>query len=309
MGFPAIKLGSCLQLIAFCLNVLSASYWPWLQYMHTDDLERYVPGADPATFRIYIIFSVLSCAMGFVVTVLGSLNLYKFVFTFGSLISFGAAATYVGLWINYELSNDDTPDEILDVPAQLWVGVGSLVFYLLSALFGLVAICSEWRSVSYNWINLATIFVVIGTLGSATSIGPFIPTVFGQKSFSFIVDTNDIFYTVTLATMVASLVIGGLTGIVGINNRNKYLFVFFALLSTAISLVYLVVPIVKNVSFSDLVLSNAETYWYFWAGVGGAGMHLLGFVFGCVGACCPCNGTDSDDVVSDDDSYATRTLE
>ena len=64
--------------------------------------------------------------------------------------------------------------------------------------------------------------MISGVFGTSTSIGPFIPTVFGQKSFSFEVDTNDVFYTITLGTMVASLVLGCLTGIIGINNRNKY---------------------------------------------------------------------------------------
>lgn len=308
MSFPAIKLGSCLQLIAFCLNVLSASYWQWVQYYNIKNPQIF--GLDSTNFKIYVVFTVLSCAMGFLVTSLGSLNLYKFVFTFATLASLGSAATYVGLWINYELKNDPTPDNKLDLPAQLWVGAGSVVFYILSALFGLVAICSDWKSVKYNWVNFSTFFVISGVFGTATSIGPFIPTVFGQNSFSFEVDTNDVFYTITLATMVASLVLGCLTGIIGINNRNKYLFVFFAFLTTVISLVYLVVPIVKNYSFSDLVLSNAETYWYFWAGVTGVGMHFLGFIFGCVGACCPCDNNGSDDNLSDDDdSYATRTLE
>ena len=82
--------------------------------------------------------------------------------------------------------------------------------------------------------------MVGGVFGTATSMGPFIPTIFGQKMAAFPIDYQDIFYKITIGTMLTCLILGGFTGIIGINNRNKYLFVLFAFLSTAVSIAYIV---------------------------------------------------------------------
>ena len=56
MGFPAIKVGTCLQLIAFCLNVLSASYWQFLQYYDSERVENEDGQViDQQNFRLYVV--------------------------------------------------------------------------------------------------------------------------------------------------------------------------------------------------------------------------------------------------------------
>jgi len=275
--------------IGFALNVLSTAFW------YQQDTDYYWNKLAEKSDLFGIMWKV-SFGVGLLLTVASVLNVYKwllFVFAAGAT---GTAAAYCGLEAKYFMG------EGYDLPIRLLVGFGGIGFYALALISALAAGCTEWIRISYSWTHFVTILATIAVYFNATVTGIYLPYLAGEDIVYWIppyklLSGEDTIRQVCDILSCVSVAIGVLVCLVGINDRNKYLLIFFALLATAANTIYLIAPMIRdqgkhfknevmNSESSKLTPTGPVMWWYYFCGFGASGLYFLVFMISLIATCC-----------------------